>query len=1279
MANLKANFFINGALLLGYFGGGLLGHWLIVPPYQVSPVWPSAGIALAGLLVYGNRALLGLILGAVLTQAYVFLPDSGSGREWTAWLPVFFIGTASTLQAWLGSWLIRRFVGRDDPLVEAGKIFRFMILAGPVSCLVAPSLGSTVLLYGGMIDADGFLRYWLIWWVGDTIGVIIFTPLIYLPFSQGKAFWKLRHRFITYPLLFLLVVLIALVEYSKRMEIGRLQTLFAQQVSVLHGEINQNLNQSIKTNWALKAFFDSSDSVDGGKFKQFAAALLAAHPTLLALEWTPRITHEQRAVLEGKGEFLIKGFDDQGRLVVSPDQAFYFPIRFVEPLQGNEKALGFDVSSNPNIRPVIKAAVARGITVATPGVRLVQDLKNQNLGIVLYTPVYQQNRPLTTELERERVFLGFVVSVFRVGDKLTSILQSLPIVQVWLSVKDSQAQGLLFSNRPEFTQETGYAMQLSDRRYLNFADRVWLIEYQPAADFFAMQRTSAVWWLLAGGFTLCAMTGLGALLLTGKTAGIAALVREKTGALRTANKHLRTEIAQRKQLQAQQEIKSQVLELLAQNRPLQTILDAITLSCESLYPGWCASIMRFDANRQTLHCASGPSLPDSYIQALEGLTLGPSVGSCGAAVFTKQTVVAEDLLNHPNWQPIRQIMLQTPFRACWSQPIVAADGRVLGTFAFYHSQPYAPGPCELEFVEQMAHVTAITIEHKDNEQELLIAATTFQSHEAILVTDHKNSILRVNQAFSDITGYSAAEVIGKNPKILASGIHDGHFYKAMYQSLTDTGRWEGEVWNRNKKGQIFPEWLTLTAVKNQAGETTHYVGIFSDISEIKAAEREIYDLAYYDSLTHLPNRRLLLERLGYEIDRAKTQRRYGALFFLDLDRFKNINDASGQAVGNELLVQVAERLKALVNEGDTVSRLSGDEFIVLVQGDSESVRQATESARVLAEHLLAAISLPYTVLAMSWHFTVSIGIALFPDAHESAESILQHADTAMYWAKESGRNGVRFFNPGMHEHADRRLTLERDLHKALQEGQLHMHYQSQVDHEGRLWGAEALVRWTHPDKGTMSPAEFIPLAEESHLIVLIGQWALTEVCQQVKAWQLQGNTIDHVAVNVSAKQFRQADFVDRVRFALENSDLDAERLMVELTESCVIENMPDTLAKMRCLQAMGVRISLDDFGIGYSSLLYLKNLPLSQLKIDKNFVGEVTCNSSDAVIVETIIHMAKNLGLDVVAEGVEKEDQLAFLRARGCLVYQGYYFAQPQPSSRFWLGWRKPPQGETDE
>ena len=564
--------------------------------------------------------------------------------------------------------------------------------------------------------------------------------------------------------------------------------------------------------------------------------------------------------------------------------------------------------------------------------------------------------------------------------------------------------------------------------------------------------------------------------------------------------------------------------------------------------------------------------------------------------------------------------------------------------------------------------TAVEItERKKAEEALRIAAAAFETHEAIMITDANANIIRVNRAFEKITGYGEKDVIGKNPRILSSGRHGRDFYAGMWQALLSEGAWSGEVWDRNKNGNIYPKYMTITAVKNDAGETTQYVSIANDISSRKKAEEEIHNLAFYDVLTGLPNRRLLLDRLGLALSVSARNKLYGALLFLDLDKFKTINDTLGHDYGDMLLVEVAKRLRFCVREMDTVARLGGDEFVVLIENISSEAEGASQHAAQVAEKIRAVLSTPYQIKGNMNRSSPSIGVCIFFGHDESIDELIKHADMAMYQAKDSGRNKVQFFDPSMQRSLEMRVALESDLRGALSDRQFRLFYQIQLDQDHHPIGAEALIRWMHPIRGMVLPAQFIPFAEENSLILEIGHWVLDTACQQIASWQDDEQTRNLVlAINISAQQFKQPDFTEQIGAAIRKHSINPSRLKLELTESLALDDMDFVVAKMLALrQTLGVTLSLDDFGTGFSSLSYLKRLPLDQIKIDKSFIHDVTTDSGSAVMVKTILGMARNFGLHVIAEGVETESQFTFLKENGCMAFQGYLFGKPVPPEEF--------------
>ena len=556
-------------------------------------------------------------------------------------------------------------------------------------------------------------------------------------------------------------------------------------------------------------------------------------------------------------------------------------------------------------------------------------------------------------------------------------------------------------------------------------------------------------------------------------------------------------------------------------------------------------------------------------------------------------------------------------------------------------------------------------EQVQSEHELRIAAITFDSQEGMLVSDASGIILRANKAFMGQTGYKATELVGKPVNMLSSGRHDKAFYELMWKAIGEDGYWQGEVWNRRKNGEIYPAWLTITAVHDTQSKLSHFVATYSDVTERKEAEKRIRHLAFYDPLTSLPNRRLLQDRLQHALVASHRSNLYGALLFIDLDNFKTLNDTEGHLVGDQLLIEVAQRLRLCIREEDTVARLGGDEFVILLEHLHEEAEQAALQAEQVGMKVFDAVNRPFQLRGKEQRTSPSIGVSLFNGEQDSSDELLKRADMAMYQAKADGRNTIRFFDPSMQEAVEIKARLEADLRRALENDELILNYQIQLHDDGSIHGAEALLRWDHPERGAVSPAEFIPLAEETSLILPIGEWVLQAACKQLAAWtgtELEGV---RVAVNISARQFRQPDFVQDVRAVLQHYGLDPKRIKLELTESLVLDDISDTIAKMQELRDFGCRFSLDDFGTGYSSLAYLRRLPLDELKIDQSFVRDIGIDSNDDAIVRAIIALATSLGLNTVAEGVENETQRNFLRENGCFVYQGYLFGRPLAQQAF--------------
>ncbi|MDO9425107.1 MAG: EAL domain-containing protein [Methylobacter sp.] len=723
-------------------------------------------------------------------------------------------------------------------------------------------------------------------------------------------------------------------------------------------------------------------------------------------------------------------------------------------------------------------------------------------------------------------------------------------------------------------------------------------------------------------------------------------------------------------------------------------------------------------------------------------------GPMGTAIRDGAPKIFNNFLNAPSTLPWQPMAAAENIKAAAAFPLMRG-GRCIGAIAVYSAEQDYFTPDLIDLMRGLTDDLSYALDNFDHEKlrlkaehELRIAAAAFESQEGILVTDANNNILRVNKSFTALTGYSADEVIGKSAGILKSGRQDSEFYAAMWASINRNKYWQGEIWNKRKNGEIYPEWLCITAISNPEGLITNYVCTFTDISQRKADEERIKDLAYYDSLTKLPNRTLLFDRLNLALNTSHRNKTHGALMFLDLDNFKTLNDTLGHDRGDQLLIEVGQRLKNSVREVDTVARLGGDEFVIMLEFLDKQEIEASIQAHIIAEKIrnnlaefyllktnldrvdslgnrsmrcstscipavvptatlltstdggnaedcreqsrppsLAADragSLPTATLPPSLavdnklqpfveHYsTGSIGFVLFFGHETSSEELLKRADLAMYQAKQAGRNAVRAFTPEMQETLNSRTALETDLRNALGRNELSLHYQVQVDVSGQPTGAEALIRWNQAERGMISPAEFIPLAEETGLILPIGHWILKQGCETLVDWAKYPETRElKLAVNISSRQLNQPDFIEQVRTILAETGANPALLKLEITESVILDNMEDTIATMHAVRDLGVSFSLDDFGTGYSSLSYLQKLPLAQLKIDQSFVRNMAFNNHDSAIIRTILALGKNLDLNVIAEGVETEIQREYLTNYGCLVFQGYLFGRPVPAEQF--------------
>jgi diguanylate cyclase (GGDEF)-like protein/PAS domain S-box-containing protein len=701
------------------------------------------------------------------------------------------------------------------------------------------------------------------------------------------------------------------------------------------------------------------------------------------------------------------------------------------------------------------------------------------------------------------------------------------------------------------------------------------------------------------------------------------------------------------------------LEMIAAGQAAGDILDQLCRMSEALLPNSVASIMLLDDTGTSLKVRAAPSIPASAIEALNGLTPGPDTGSCGNAVHRNEPVYVERIFDDPRWAGLLDVAKRFNLQACWSAPIRAALKVVVGSFALTSFECRTPNPFHRRLLETGSYLAGLVLEREEHARRLHAAGVAFDHmREGVMVTDARHCIIQVNRAFEHITGYSAQEVIGKNPRILNSDRQHAAFYREFYRTLHETGEWRGEIWNRRKKGDVYPQWLSVKAIRDAEGKLSSHVSVFADISDTKRSERKLWHLAHHDALSDLPNRLLLSARLEQAIRHASRYSSGLALLFIDLDHFKNINDSLGHQAGDQLLRTVSARLQGLMQQGDTVARLGGDEFVVLL----EDITDPADAQRV-AERVIDELSRPVVLCGKSLVTTASIGISIYPGDARDPDSLLQHADVAMYRAKELGRNHLAFYAPWLTKDIRERIELEHDLRGALANREFLLHYQPQfAAGDGRLVAVEALLRWRHPQRGMLPPNTFIPIAEETGLIRDIGCWVTETACRQAQAWQAGGHQGFTLAVNLSPFQLT-AGCASRLLAILQRTGLRPECLEFEITESLLVEDggyALQQLAEIR--EQVGMKIAMDDFGTGHSSLSQLKRLPISKLKIDRSFIRDLPDDSHSSAIVKAIVLMAHALGLQVVAEGVETAAQRRWLCDAGCDLLQGYLLGKPVPA-----------------
>ncbi|MDT3334682.1 EAL domain-containing protein [Shewanella sp. SP1S1-7] len=1186
---LKVNVFI----ALAYIIVGKLGLMIALPPGYSAAIWPAAGIAIAACILWKEYVpWVGVFIGSLLININI-----GGHIHW-GWLP-FAISIGSCIQAVLSAHVL----GRVDHLftLDNPNTVIKSCLSLALTCIVATVFGNSALVINGTIPPSDLLGSLINWWTGDLLGAVIFIPLTMLLFDK-RAIWRARRIQTGVPLLVGFLFCVGIYYYSDMNQRQQLQDKFQIQSNAVISNIESFQEANLQQIIALASLFDNSDQVSEDEFVQFGKRNMLQQDGFRAWSWSPLVAAADLPSFEASTRSAIgapyKVTRPQGWQ--ANVDGWLVPVMYIQPLIGNEAALGLDLNSEPIRAAAIAKVRATLAPVMTAKIQLAQD-PNGPGGTLLLAPSFDRLGKIS----------GFCSAVI----DLQSIINDVESVKgLQWKLSDMSAGGaLLYSNTQKsfpafssklFSDKTGQYFQAN----LMLADRHWhIVIYQSYAVLMGDTFSLSLLMLLLA-FITCAVVGGMTLVSSGERQRIAEKVTEKTMALSK-------EIARRQAFQATLVQSEQRYRNLFDKAPVGHVL-------KRLDDG------QFVAINPAFEAMTGYSLAE--LNQLDPWDLTPK------RYQLSETEQLERLKQTRRYGPYQKHYLnkngQLVAVRLNGALVTGADGEQLILFIVE------------DITEQERTVARVN----------LLAQVFQQSGEGITIMDANDIIVDVNTAFSQITGYSREEIIGKNCRFLEAERTDKNIDPQVRAALEQTGFWQGEVWDRHKHGYDFPKWLMMSVVRDDAGAVSHYIGSFTDISERKVSEERIHFLAHHDSLTLLPNRLSLQSRLEVVFREALASDSQIAVMFIDMDHFKNINDTLGHHVGDQLLLEVARRLKNIVGDTDTVARLGGDEFVVALSDTNH------DEVASLAEALRSGLSQTYIINNQALHSSPSIGISLFPTDGDSVEALMKNADMAMYRAKAAGRNNYQFFTAAMNTLITERQQIETGLRQVLANDELRLHYQPQIDiRTGQVVSVEALVRWQHPEFGMVAPDRFIPIAEEIDMIIPIGQWVLETAMAQLAVWRAAGATELRMAVNLSAHQLRKDSIVADITNVLLKHKLGKGALELEITESVAMQYPEQNARLLAELRQHGIELAIDDFGTGYSSLSYLKLLPLDRLKLDRSFVKDIESDPNDAAISAATISMSHELGLTVVAEGVENEAQLVLLSSMGCDLVQGFYFSKP--------------------
>lgn len=1339
-------FFPALVLVVAYFLAGKLGQLLAISPGYATAIWPPSGIALAGILILGYRAWPCILLGSFLVHVSITFDASTFSTTFLSIALPLIIGSGAAIQAVVAAFLVQRFGGFPNTMTREKEIFSLLFLGGLVASLVNATLSVSALLASGRILVSNFWANWGTWWIGDAMGVFIFTPLVLVWFLHPQETWRERRVMFIVPVAITFFLVTLIVIYGTQWERNRLKSIFDQRVAEISYKVEKSLNGYTEVLRSLESFHAASGRIDREKFQVFAKHHLIELPSLQALEWGSLVNAAGRAEFEkatrreGFPDFQITERTADGHIIAAADRPEYVSIQYIEPFHGNEKALGYDVNSDPVRRKAIDLARDTGKPAATNRIKLIQD-KKQEFSILIFQPVYRNGFSHETLNDRRRSIHGYMVGVFKVSHLLDTFMQSAKEEGIFYRFidKTAPADEQLLSEYggtlghgsfvPDDKESSSNMDHFKKEISIIFGQRQWILETLAGQKFIATHRSENAWLILVIGFLLTSLVGTISLMISGRTLMLRHLNEERMAVLKQSENKLRE--TQRiahigtcyLNFSSKQVVWSdEVYKIYGfdPTLPPPSYIEYQKLFVSESWFSFSAAmsdtidtgipceleleIIRKDGSRGWIwirgeKILGTPDVIDGFYLVVQDITQRKQSGEMlrkseehFRAYFYRSMVGMATTSVEKKWINVNDALCKSLgysreelMRMTWDELTypedLASDLTQFDRMLRGEIESYA---MEKRFVHKngnlvytqlavscvrlsdgsVEYVVALVediTERKHSEEELQLAASVFSyAKEGIMLTDIDGLLIDVNQAFIDITGYEKAEVLGKNSLFLSSNLHDKSFYQAMYKEIKEYSFWSGEIRIRHKNGEIYSELLTISTVRDNYGQPWRYVGLFIDITPIKEQQKQLELMAHFDLLTGLPNRTSLNRYLQQGMNHSQRHQRMMAVVFIDLDNFKVINDTYGHDVGDSALKVLSSGMQQVMRAGDTLARIGGDEFVAVLL-DLEDLATCEQ----VLQRLLATIAGPIDLAEMPCHVTASIGVSFYPQNNNiDAEQLLRQADQAMYQAKLFGKNRYQLFDTKMENDLREHHEKLRQIVEALALEQFELFYQPKINmRSGAIVGAEALIRWQHPQQGMLLPAAFLKIIEHNPLDIQIGEWVLETTLRQIGDWQARGLNLT-ASVNISPYHLQQSNFTQRLRDILaRHPNVDPSCLELEVLESGSFDNMAYIIPLLDECQEIGVKFALDDFGTGYSSLNYLKQLPLTHLKIDRTFVRDILDDPNDLAILEGIIRISEVFSFTVIAEGVETIEHGEILLMLGCELAQGYGIAHPLPAT----------------